>query len=327
MATRATPLPRTPSATATRHGGRGVPEAGRRQPGRRRGRRRAGVARLLQRTQGVDLQAARAAAAAAPDDVDAQTMVADLDMLGGHVNDAFDRLVELVRRSEGDEREPGPGAPVGLFGAVGNDDPRVLRGRQNLASACSDGASRPGGWAARAAPCSSRRERRPAGLEPRHRHPEGRARDVVEPGLGRRSGWSPGRRRARRRRRSCRSGRAARPSLDGDATSRRRPRCRSTRTARPPKIPCSRYRAKNAASTSSREKPQRHLGQVVGAEGEELGRLGDPAGGQRRTRQLDHGADRVERRRRVAPRPPRRPSTISRLTSVELADRGRPAGS
>jgi putative thioredoxin len=93
------------------------------------------MARVLQRTQGVDLQAAREAAAAAPDDVDAQTMVADLDMLGGHVDDAFDRLVELVRRSEGDARNRAREHLLGLFGAVGNDDPRVLRGRQNLASA------------------------------------------------------------------------------------------------------------------------------------------------------------------------------------------------
>ena len=34
------------------------------------------------------------------------------------------------------------------------------------------------------------------------------------------------------------------------------------------------------------------LGQVVGAEREEVGDLGDLAGGQRGPRQLDHGADR-----------------------------------
>lgn len=93
------------------------------------------MAQLVQRTQGVDLNAARAAAAEAPDDVDAQIMVADLDMLGGHVDDAFGRLVELVRRTAGDERNRVRDHLVGLFGAVGNDDPRVLRGRQNLASA------------------------------------------------------------------------------------------------------------------------------------------------------------------------------------------------
>ncbi|GAA1521330.1 co-chaperone YbbN [Nocardioides humi] len=93
------------------------------------------MAKVLQRTQGVDLNAARAAAAANPDDVDAQTMVADLDMLGGHVEDAFARLVELVRRTSGKERDRAREHLVGLFGAVGNDDPRVLKGRQALASA------------------------------------------------------------------------------------------------------------------------------------------------------------------------------------------------
>ncbi len=93
------------------------------------------MAKVLQRTQGADLQAARAAAAANPDDVDAQTMVADLDMLGGHVDDAFNRLVELVRRSAGDDRTRAREHLLGLFAAVGNEDPRVLKGRQNLASA------------------------------------------------------------------------------------------------------------------------------------------------------------------------------------------------
>jgi putative thioredoxin len=93
------------------------------------------MAKVLQRTQGVDLNAARAAAAAAPEDVDAQTLVADLDMLGGHVEDAFNRLVDLVRRTAGDERDQARTHLLGLFAAVGNDDPRVIRGRQNLASA------------------------------------------------------------------------------------------------------------------------------------------------------------------------------------------------
>jgi putative thioredoxin len=93
------------------------------------------MARVLQRTQGADPAAAREAAAAQPDDVDAQTLVADLDLLGGHVDDAFDRLVGLVRRTAGDERNQAREHLIGLFAAVGNDDARVLRGRQNLASA------------------------------------------------------------------------------------------------------------------------------------------------------------------------------------------------
>lgn len=93
------------------------------------------MAKLLQRTQGVDLNAAREAAAANPDDVSAQTLVADLDLLGGHVDDAFRRLIDLVARSSGDERNAAREHLLGLFAAVGNDDPRVLTGRQRLASA------------------------------------------------------------------------------------------------------------------------------------------------------------------------------------------------
>ena len=93
------------------------------------------MATLLQRTQGVDLRAAREQAAAAPDDVDAQTLVADLDLLGGHLEDAFGRLVELVRRTSGDDRDRARQHLLGLFAAVGDTDPRVLRARQNLASA------------------------------------------------------------------------------------------------------------------------------------------------------------------------------------------------
>jgi putative thioredoxin len=93
------------------------------------------MAQVLQRTQGVELQQAREAAAANPDDVDAQTLVADLDMLGGHVEDAFNRLIEVVRRTSDAERNKAREHLIGLFGAVGNDDPRVLKGRQNLASA------------------------------------------------------------------------------------------------------------------------------------------------------------------------------------------------
>ena len=93
------------------------------------------MARVMQRTQGVDLAAARSAAADQPDDVEAQTLVADLDMLGGHVDDAFTRLVSLVARTVDPEKSKARDHLLGLFAAVGNDDPRVLAGRRNLASA------------------------------------------------------------------------------------------------------------------------------------------------------------------------------------------------
>jgi putative thioredoxin len=92
-------------------------------------------AKLLQRTAGVDLNTARTAAAEAPDDVAAQTLVADLDLLGGHVDDAFGRLVELVRRTAGEDRDKARLHLLELFAVVGNEDPQVLKGRQALASA------------------------------------------------------------------------------------------------------------------------------------------------------------------------------------------------
>lgn len=93
------------------------------------------MAKVLQRTEGVDLNAARAEAAANPDDVDAQTLVADLDLLGGHVDDAFNRLIDLVRRTTEGERDRAREHLIGLFAAVGNDDERVMRARRDLASA------------------------------------------------------------------------------------------------------------------------------------------------------------------------------------------------
>jgi putative thioredoxin len=93
------------------------------------------MAKVLQRTMAADLNAARQAAADRPDDVDAQTLVADLDLAGGHVEDAFDRLIDLVRRTSGDDRDRARTHLLGLFAAVGNEDPRVLKGRQGLANA------------------------------------------------------------------------------------------------------------------------------------------------------------------------------------------------
>ncbi len=92
-------------------------------------------AKLMQRTATADLTTAREAAAAAPDDVDAQILVADLDLLGGHVEDAFRRLLDLVRRTAGDERTQARLHLIELFDVVGNEDPRVLRARRDLASA------------------------------------------------------------------------------------------------------------------------------------------------------------------------------------------------
>jgi len=91
--------------------------------------------KLMQRTAGVDHQAARAAAAQAPSDITAQMLAADLDVLDGHVEDAFSRLVDLVRVTAGDERDTVREHLVDLFAVVGAHDERVQKARRSLMSA------------------------------------------------------------------------------------------------------------------------------------------------------------------------------------------------
>ncbi len=89
--------------------------------------------RLLERTRDTDLQAVRAAAAAAPTDVEAQLAVADADMLGGKVPDAFDRLLELLPNLDAEGKEQVRVRLVEYFEVVGVTDPRVIKARQRLA--------------------------------------------------------------------------------------------------------------------------------------------------------------------------------------------------
>ncbi|MCK2027286.1 tetratricopeptide repeat protein [Microbacterium sp. SSW1-47] len=93
-----------------------------------------GQVRLLHRVQGLDLQEARAAAAAGPLDVQAQFDVADLDLAGGHVDDAFARLLDLFAQLPSDQRAPVRERLVELFGLIGPADPRVVAARNRLSS-------------------------------------------------------------------------------------------------------------------------------------------------------------------------------------------------
>lgn len=94
-----------------------------------------GQVKLLQRTEGLDATAVRADAAADPSNLTLAIQVADLDVLGGHVEDAFSRLVDLVRTTSGDERNAVREHLVGLFDIVGASDPRVKKARTALMSA------------------------------------------------------------------------------------------------------------------------------------------------------------------------------------------------
>ncbi|MGL4172757.1 MAG: tetratricopeptide repeat protein [Actinomycetota bacterium] len=90
---------------------------------------------LLRRTQGVDPQSAREAAAQQPEDPSAQMLAADVDLLGGHVEDAFSRLIDAIRRAGGTDRETLRTHLVQLFEVTGIDDDRVVAARRALANA------------------------------------------------------------------------------------------------------------------------------------------------------------------------------------------------
>ncbi|WP_327234434.1 tetratricopeptide repeat protein [Streptomyces sp. NBC_01317] len=90
-------------------------------------------AELLTRVRDMDPQQVREDAAGKPADVQAQIAAADLDLVGGHVEDAFSRLVETVRRTAGDDRDAARVRLLELFEVIGGDDPRVTAARQALA--------------------------------------------------------------------------------------------------------------------------------------------------------------------------------------------------
>src|SRR5256714_6731900 len=90
---------------------------------------------LVRRVQGANPAQLIAAAQAAPDDVAAQTRAADVEVLSGQAEQAYRRLVELVRRTSGPEREGVRQHLLSLFAIAGPDDPAVAAARRQLASA------------------------------------------------------------------------------------------------------------------------------------------------------------------------------------------------
>ncbi len=77
----------------------------------------------------------RTRAAGDPDDLDAALAVADLDITGGHVEDALSRLVNYIAMHFGPERDTVRVRLLELYDVVGVSDPRVSASRQALAKA------------------------------------------------------------------------------------------------------------------------------------------------------------------------------------------------
>jgi putative thioredoxin len=78
---------------------------------------------------------ALAAAQAAPDDIAAQTRAADFLLGTGDVDAAFAWLLDVVRRTAGEDRDMARKHLVELFGIVGDEDPRVGPARRALMTA------------------------------------------------------------------------------------------------------------------------------------------------------------------------------------------------
>jgi putative thioredoxin len=90
--------------------------------------------RMSARTDSADPGAIERADAA-PDDMDAQMAAADAEVAMHRVDAAFDRLVDAVKRSTGEDRDKVRRYLIDLFELFPNGDERVLAARRALASA------------------------------------------------------------------------------------------------------------------------------------------------------------------------------------------------
>lgn len=89
---------------------------------------------LLARSGSADVREVRAAAASAPDDVEAQLAVTDIDMIGGQIQDAFDRLLDFLAAGHKGDLEAVRQRLLEYFTIPEPTDPRLARARRRLAT-------------------------------------------------------------------------------------------------------------------------------------------------------------------------------------------------
>jgi putative thioredoxin len=87
---------------------------------------------LMRRVSAADPAAASRTAAAHPDDVEAQLKVADFAMAGGDAEQAFDRVLGVIKRTSGAERNTARLHLLDLFEVLPPDDDRVKKARTQL---------------------------------------------------------------------------------------------------------------------------------------------------------------------------------------------------
>lgn len=87
---------------------------------------------LLARSSQADVRKVREEAASKPDDEDAQLAVADIDMIGGKVEDAFSRLLDFIAAHPA-KRDEARKRLLSYFPMFPANDQRVARARRRLA--------------------------------------------------------------------------------------------------------------------------------------------------------------------------------------------------
>ncbi|MBY8967681.1 tetratricopeptide repeat protein, partial [Algiphilus sp. NNCM1] len=103
-------------------------------PNDARAARERAKALLLARSANANVREVRAAAADNPDDVEAQLAVADIDMIGGQIQDAFDRLLDFVAAGHKADIEPVRKRLLEYFTIPEPTDERLKRARRRLAT-------------------------------------------------------------------------------------------------------------------------------------------------------------------------------------------------
>ena len=89
---------------------------------------------LIRRVSSYDQARVRRDAAEHPGNADAQIRVADIDLASGRIEEAFDRLLGVVRRTSGEERNKARAHLVSLFELLPPRDPRVTKARSTLSA-------------------------------------------------------------------------------------------------------------------------------------------------------------------------------------------------
>ncbi|MBN9103460.1 MAG: tetratricopeptide repeat protein [Propionibacteriaceae bacterium] len=96
---------------------------------------RAQASLLARVTKVTDPEAALRAADARPDDRDAQLAAADVELTQGRLEQAFARVISVIRNASGEARDSARLRLLELFETVSPEDPAVLKARRDLMSA------------------------------------------------------------------------------------------------------------------------------------------------------------------------------------------------